>query len=171
MPEHPPSPSSVIGVVFSKDLQQVLLVKRRDVPAWVLPGGGIDPNETAEAAAVREVFEESGLNVAIVRQAALYTPINKLAKVTATFVCEVKGGTLTTGAETAEVAFFPLDALPKSLFFLHRQWLEDAKKGSGTVIQRRLTQVTYGHFLCYFCRHPIQVVRLLLSRLGFPINR
>jgi 8-oxo-dGTP pyrophosphatase MutT (NUDIX family) len=33
-------------------------------PAWVFPGGGIEPGETAQAAAVREIFEETGLELA-----------------------------------------------------------------------------------------------------------
>lgn len=40
--------------------QKLLLVKRRDVPVWVFPGGGIEKGETPERAVVREVFEESG---------------------------------------------------------------------------------------------------------------
>ena len=32
-------------------------------PAWVFPGGGIEPGETDQAAAVREIFEETGLEM------------------------------------------------------------------------------------------------------------
>ncbi len=42
------------AVVFDDEKRNVLLVKRRDVPVWVLPGGGIDPGESPEDAAVRE---------------------------------------------------------------------------------------------------------------------
>jgi len=56
-------PKSVIGVVFSPDEKQVLLTKRRDVPVWVLPGGGIERNENPEDAIVREILEETGFHV------------------------------------------------------------------------------------------------------------
>ena len=46
-------PESIAAAVFSSDLQSILLIQRRDVPVWVLPGGGIEPNETAEEAIVR----------------------------------------------------------------------------------------------------------------------
>lgn len=45
---------------------RVLLIKRGNYPfkgSWALPGGFIDPHETAEQAALREVREEAGLDV------------------------------------------------------------------------------------------------------------
>ena len=50
--------------------QQYLLVEARRSPGvWVLPKGHIEPGETPEAAAVREVEEEAGVRAAIVAHA------------------------------------------------------------------------------------------------------
>lgn len=50
--------------------REYLLVEARRTPGtWVLPKGHIEPGETAEAAAVREVEEESGVRAAIIAQA------------------------------------------------------------------------------------------------------
>ncbi len=165
-----PTKRSVIGIVLDPSHAQVLLIKRRDVSIWVLPGGGVEAHETPENAVVREVYEETGLKVVLQRQVALYTPINRLASDTYVFDCQPISGELATGDETQQVGFFPLTALPKPLFFLHREWLADAQQHHPEVIFKALTQVTYWKLFKYLCLHPVQVVRFMLSRLGKPIN-
>lgn len=62
---YPTRPFVGIGVVlFTPDLAEVLLVRRARPPgrgAWSLPGGAQHLGETAEAAARRELLEETGL--------------------------------------------------------------------------------------------------------------
>jgi 8-oxo-dGTP pyrophosphatase MutT (NUDIX family) len=162
--------ASAIVIIFSADHSSVLLIKRRDVPVWVLPGGGIESGETAPAAAIREAFEETGFQVHIERAVAEYEPINRLASKTYTYACHTIGGAPSTGDETRAVQFFPIDQLPRSFFFIHREWLNDALLGETELICRPLSQVTYWNLALYFCKHPVHVVRMLLSRLGIPIN-
>jgi 8-oxo-dGTP pyrophosphatase MutT (NUDIX family) len=135
-----------------------------------LPGGGIDPKETPQDAAVREVFEETGLTVTIQRHISTYTPINRLANLTYTYECQVKDGKLTTGTETCDLRFFSLVDLPTPFFFIHRDWLDDALKNSCEVIQKPLNQVNYTNLFKFFLRHPWLVLRFALSRFGMPIN-
>ena len=62
-------PKVATGVVFSYD-NGLLLVQRAIEPSygkWVFPGGYVDRGETLEAAALREVREESGLCVRLTR--------------------------------------------------------------------------------------------------------
>lgn len=161
---------SAIAIILSSDKKKVLLVKRRDVPVWVLPGGGIEEDEAPNLAAIREAFEETGLTVKINRAVAEYSPINRLASQTFTFECEAISGELSTGDETKDIKYFPLQNLPASFFFIHQQWLEDALSQSESLIRRPLDQVTYWGLGTYFIKHPVQVLRMLLSRLGIPIN-
>jgi 8-oxo-dGTP pyrophosphatase MutT (NUDIX family) len=46
------------------DDRKVLLLKHTYLPGWQFPGGGVEPEETAEASAAREVIEETGYAVA-----------------------------------------------------------------------------------------------------------
>lgn len=160
---------SVAAVVFNEN-HEILLVKRRDVPIWVLPGGGIEVDESPQQAVIREVLEETGLKVGIRRSVAEYSPVNRLANHTFLYECSGIGGDLKTGAESRQVGYFSFDKLPSPFFYIHRDWIEDAKKGHPEVIYKQLDQVTYFQLLKYFCLHPIHVLRFLLSRLGLPIN-
>jgi ADP-ribose pyrophosphatase YjhB (NUDIX family) len=63
--EYPKHPLIGIGIIVLKG-EEVLLIKRGRPPAqnqWSLPGGGQELGETAEAAARRELLEETGLEV------------------------------------------------------------------------------------------------------------
>jgi 8-oxo-dGTP diphosphatase len=163
--------SAVVGVVLSDDRKQILVLKRRDVPMWVLPGGGIEEGESPEEAVKREILEETGLHVQIVRKVAEYSPLNKLARYTYLFECKPLSGELSTGDETLEIGFYPVNKIPKEFFIIHQDWLKDTLSNFLGVIRKPLSQITYFKLFKYFMRHPIQVIRLALSRFGFPINK
>ncbi len=154
---------AVICAVFSKDRSEVLLVKRRDIPVWVLPGGGIDAEETPENACIREVLEESGLQISIERKVGEYTPINKLTSFTHLYEAKVIGGFISSSSETTAAAFFPVNALPKMMPPPHPEWIQDAQ--TKEFIQRKLDAITYALFFRMLCKHPMLIGKFIAMRI------
>lgn len=61
-----------VAVVAYNEQGQILLVRDADTGVWVLPSGSIDPHESPANAAVREMWEETGLFVELVRIIGVY---------------------------------------------------------------------------------------------------
>jgi ADP-ribose pyrophosphatase YjhB (NUDIX family) len=60
-----------VGGVVINPAGFLLVVQRKNEPArglWSLPGGRVEPGETAAAAAVREVAEETGIVAQVLRE-------------------------------------------------------------------------------------------------------
>lgn len=96
----------------------ILLVRNSygDTSAFVLPGGGIGRRETPEAAAAREVREETGLEVASLRLLAVYGSRHEGKKDSIhLFRAAADGKPEADCVEVEEAAFFPLDALPEGV--------------------------------------------------------
>lgn len=73
-----PRPSVTVDAAvldFSREEPRILLIKRRNHPfigKWALPGGFINMDEDLEAAARRELMEETGVGAAEMRQIGAY---------------------------------------------------------------------------------------------------
>ncbi|MBW4022826.1 MAG: NUDIX hydrolase [Proteobacteria bacterium] len=81
--EYPARPLVGIGIVVLKPPHEVLLIRRGRAPmlgAWGLPGGGQELGETAEAAARRELLEETGLAVGELKLAGNVDSIDRDAE-------------------------------------------------------------------------------------------
>lgn len=157
---------SVLGIVFEGE--KVLLVKRRDVPVWVFPGGGIEENESGEQAVIREIFEESGLKVDIVRRVGTYTG-GFFIKPVHLYECRIVGGQLHSGEEVSGARFFPITELPKAIPPPFQEFLEDALKHVPS-FEREITSITIPKICITFLKHPILFFRFLLSRIGLHVN-
>ena len=162
---------SVACVIFNKTKDQVLLIKRRDIPVWVLPGGGLEPNEAPETAAKREGEEETGLTLAIERKIAFYTPVNRLTRPTHFYEAHVIEGIPKRGPETKEIEFFPLNKLPKRLVPFYKTWIEDALLRQETVLEKKIKKTSYWTFCQYLICHPLLVIQFLMTRMGIHWNR
>jgi 8-oxo-dGTP diphosphatase len=105
-------------VILNDDRSKVLLHKREDFRIWALPGGGLEPDEDFEAAAIRETKEETGYQVVVDHFAGEYwrPQWGRDGDWTKVFVGHAVGGeAIQRGDETLAVDWFPLNALPVHL--------------------------------------------------------
>lgn len=161
---------AVICILFSFDRKHVLLTKRRDIPVWVLPGGGIEPGEAPEAAACREASEETGFKVKISRKIAVYSPVNRLSKITHFYEVIPLSGTPSIGQETQAIEFFPIETLPKLIPPPHVHWIADACLNLKETLYKPIEGTSYWMLLKLLVVHPILIIRFLLTKVGIHIN-
>lgn len=82
---------------------------------WSFPAGYVDRGERVEDAAVREVREETGLDVRLDALLGLYSATGNPV-VLAVYVATPVGGTLTPADDLTELALYPFDAPPEPAF-------------------------------------------------------
>jgi len=106
----------VRGVVFRGD--QILMVRETIDGNWSLPGGWADVGLTPSEVAIKEVFEESGLEVVPERLLAVLDkkrhnhPPDMFHIYKIFILCRETGGELKGGMETSETGFFGPDKFP-----------------------------------------------------------
>jgi ADP-ribose pyrophosphatase YjhB (NUDIX family) len=95
-------PRHVVGVagVVVDDAGRALVVRRRVPPRWELPGGALEAGERVLDGLVREVAEESGLQVEARRLSGVYQNM-ALGPVALVFLCQRLAGTERTSDETS----------------------------------------------------------------------
>jgi ADP-ribose pyrophosphatase YjhB (NUDIX family) len=99
------------AVIFDEN-KNILLVKstyQRFHP-WGLPGGSLEYGEHPEEAVIREVWEETGLNVSIERLLLVNSWLPD--RVGLYYLCRIMDGTFHPTEEVSEYAYFSLEALP-----------------------------------------------------------
>ncbi len=111
----------------------VLLAIRSDLRGWELPGGTPDPGEPLESALCREVMEETGLVVEVVRHVGDYERRGFRPHVAKVYLCRATGGNLRTSAETRAVRWFDPARLPDTLFPWYRRPLANALAGGHSI--------------------------------------
>jgi 8-oxo-dGTP diphosphatase len=111
-----------VGAVIV-DGERVLLVKRAHEPLkgqWSLPGGAVEVGESLEAGLVREVREETCLDVTVGPVVEVLDRIGRDATgrveyhfVIVDYLCRVAGGTATCGSDAEDVEWARRDDLAR----------------------------------------------------------
>ncbi|GCF08202.1 NUDIX domain-containing protein [Dictyobacter arantiisoli] len=118
------------AVIYDPSGQKVLLTRRSDNGRWCLPGGQMEVGESIEECCVREIKEETGLDIVITRLVGIYSSPhmllvyadgNRYQIVNLCFEATALNQTLSLSDETTEVGYFSrsemanLDIMPHHL--------------------------------------------------------
>ena len=93
---------------------RVLLCLRNDFDIWNVPGGGVEDGEAPWEAVVREVREETGLNVAVEKLIGIYAKPDENDLVFS-FKCKVISGNMQINEEAREIKYFHSHELPRNI--------------------------------------------------------
>lgn len=137
-----PAPNSLVvaaSAVVTNDAGEILLHRRSDNARWSIPGGAMELGESITDTVVREVKEETGFDVAIVRLVGIYSDPGYVVayddgevrqQFSICFACRITGGEPRTSDESLHVDFFASDALDdlpmgEAIRLRIRHYLED----------------------------------------------
>lgn len=114
----------------------VLLILREDFRIWGLPGGAVEVGESVAEAAIREVREETGVEISLDRLVGMY--YRQQGGHQAVFLAHPEAGDpRPDGYETLKAQWYPLDQLPDLLIGWHRLYIQDGL-GNGSSVVRRI---------------------------------
>ena len=116
-------------VLRGAERKEVLLLLRTSPRAWELPGGAVEPGEAPDVAVVREVKEETGLDVEIERLLGRYRRTGFRPHRSPVYVCRHVSGAVQRNWESIRVEWFPVDRLPRGLFPWYVSVIQDAARG------------------------------------------
>ena len=126
-------------VVFGFDGHElkVLLIERGIEPykgSWAFPGGFLELDETAEQCAMRELKEETGLDLNYLKQVGAFSDVNRDPRtrvITIAFYALAKKAFVHGGDDAAKAQWFALNDIPHLAFdhdFILRKTMEKLRK-------------------------------------------
>jgi ADP-ribose pyrophosphatase YjhB (NUDIX family) len=119
------------AAIFNKD-GEILLMERADGSGWCLPCGWVDPNEKPVETVIREVREETGLEIAVKQLVGVFTRLpseenGPHTMIAIVHICEILSGELTLSHEGLALRYWPIDEM-KSWHANHEKYARAAYK-------------------------------------------
>lgn len=145
-----PRPAVTVDIVVcTSELSDVLLIQRRHAPfkgCWALPGGFIEMEETLEAAALRELEEETGVSDVVLTEVGAFgapfrDPRGRVITIAYAAVLEKSTLNIKAGSDASAAAWFPI------AFFDEASQLRSATKkpklafDHGEIIRKALKKI------------------------------
>lgn len=130
---HPAVTTDCVIFGLEDGLLKVLLVERGNEPCkgcWAFPGGFLNPDETVEQGALRELREETGLDSAYLEQVGVFSDPDRDPRervLTVAFFSVMHVRSVRAGDDAAKAKWLPVNDLPE-LAFDHDQILKAALK-------------------------------------------
>src|SRR5918996_3434734 len=114
------TPKTAVGAVVGNEAGEILLVQRAGTGVWLYPTGWADIGYSPSEVAIKEVYEETGIEVEPVTLISVFDGMrlgfHSIPLYSLVFHCRVVGGELRPHPlETLDVGFFARDALPEPL--------------------------------------------------------
>jgi ADP-ribose pyrophosphatase YjhB (NUDIX family) len=111
------TPKVAVAAIVGNDDEQILLVQRADSLVWLYPTGWADIGYSASEVAVKEVHEETGIDIEVMRMIGVLDGLRlgftRIPMYLLLFHCRAIGGELQAHPlECADVGWFAQDALP-----------------------------------------------------------
>ncbi|MGH9049848.1 MAG: NUDIX hydrolase N-terminal domain-containing protein [Acidimicrobiia bacterium] len=124
------TPKVAVAAVVGNEAGEILLTQRADSGVWLYPVGWADVGYSPAEVAVKEVYEETGIEVEPASLIAVFDGLRlgfaRVPLYSLVFHCRMLGGELAAHPlETRAVGFYPRDALPQPLAGGAR-WLDTA---------------------------------------------
>ncbi|MGZ9584476.1 NUDIX hydrolase [Paenibacillus marinisediminis] len=124
-------PNQVVGAVGVVHHDGKILLERRGIEPgyglWGLPGGMAEQGESIERCIIREVYEETGLQIEVI---SLLDVLGGMQACIVGYEARVVGGSIRKSEESIELAWFSLEHIPFAEFAfprhtaILRKWIE-----------------------------------------------
>ena len=127
------NPASAVDIAIVHEGKIILIRRGRDPfkGKWALPGGFVEYGETVEETALREVMEETGMEIELVDILGTYSAPDRDPRshtVTTTFIANPVKGDPSGGDDADEAKWYEIDAIiSNDLAFDHGQMLKDLR--------------------------------------------
>ena len=125
--------ASVEAIIRDRE-DRILVLKRNNAPAkgeWWFPGGRVHKGETLSEALIREVKEETGLNIEVANLVGVYTRLfPERHDISIVFLCSLNDGNIRLNHEHSNAKFL---SIKRALKELHPELQKVVKDAFGDV--------------------------------------